>query len=387
MKRRGGSLGFLSGAALGGGLMYLLDPDRGNRRRAQVRDKIIRGLHVGGDVGDKAIRDLRNRARGAVAEFWASVRNEPVDDAVLEQRIRAKLGRVVSHPNSIEVRAENGRVSLSGPVLAAEVDELLWSLSSVRGVRDIENRLDVHKEAGNVPGLQGGRGRPRGERFELLQENWAPATRVLMGTAGASLLASSIWHRRLRAPLGVLGGTLLLRAITNQPVCRALGLGGKRRGIKLQKTFEINAPVEKVYGMFANPENFPKFMAHVREVKKTAEGRFHWTGAGPAGLSASWESEMTENVPNQVVAWRSVPGSLVRNAGVIRFMPSATGTRVGVTLSYNPPGGALGRAVAALFGRDPKHTLEDDMVRLKSLLEVGKTRARGERVTRQQVTA
>lgn len=387
MKRRGGSLGFLSGAALGSGLMYLLDPDRGNRRRALVRDKIIRGLHVGGDVGDKAIRDLRNRARGAVAEFWASVRNEPVDDAVLEQRIRAKLGRVVSHPNSIEARAENGRVSLSGPVLAAEVDELLWSLSSVRGVRDIENRLDVHKEAGNVPGLQGGRGRPRGERFELLQENWAPATRVLMGTAGASLLASSIGRRRLRAPLGVLGGTLLLRAITNQPVCRALGLGGKRRSIKLQKTFEINAPVEKVYGMFANPENFPKFMAHVREVKKTAEGRFHWTVAGPAGLSASWESEMTENVPNQVVAWRSVPGSLVRNAGVIRFMPSATGTRVGVTLSYNPPGGALGRAVAALFGRDPKHTLEDDMVRLKSLLEVGKTRARGERVARQQVTA
>src|SRR5439155_21299270 len=141
--------------------------------RALLRDKMIRGMHVLADELDKGIRDLQNRARGTVAEAWASLRNEPVPDEVLVDRVRSRLGRLSSHPDAISVQAENGRITLSGPILQVELDSVLSGVWSVRGVRGVENRLEVHKQAGNIPALQGGSGARRGQQFELLQENWA----------------------------------------------------------------------------------------------------------------------------------------------------------------------------------------------------------------------
>ena len=95
---------------------------------------------------------------------------------------------------------------------------------------------------------------------------------------------------------------------------------------------------------------------------------------------------MTEYVPNQRLAWRSVPGSLIDTSGVVRFDEDpAGGTRLLIRMSYCPPAGMFGHAVASLFGADPKSEINDDMVRLKSLIEIGKTRAHGVRVTREEV--
>src|SRR5919204_6970285 len=170
------TLGLISGAAIGAGLMYLADPNRGNRRRAVVRDQVVHGFRLFGTVVDKGIRDLRNRARGTVADAWCAVKPENVSDEVLVDRVRAKIGRTVSHPSAIEVAAKDRRIILSGPVLESEADDLIDAAYSVRGVRDVESRVETHRTTENVPGLQGHSGRTR-PRPELLQENWAPGTR------------------------------------------------------------------------------------------------------------------------------------------------------------------------------------------------------------------
>jgi len=146
---------FFYGAALGAGLMYLFDPEMGNRRRALLRDQWTRLGNVTQDTSGDVTNDLGNRLRGLVAEIQGRLSPQQVPDDVLEARVRSNLGRVVSHPGAITVAATGGRVTLSGPVLADEVSRLLASTRLVRGVTSVENQLDVHQTPDSVPGLQG----------------------------------------------------------------------------------------------------------------------------------------------------------------------------------------------------------------------------------------
>lgn len=152
------STSFFSGMLLGAGMMYLLDPARGNRRRALLRDQVVHAGHELEDAGERLegrSRDLRNRARGAAAEVRGRMRREEVSDEVLVERVRAEIGRAVSNPRAIDVSASDGRVTLSGPVLESEREALLSTAASVRGVEGIEDRLEAHASAEGVPGLQG----------------------------------------------------------------------------------------------------------------------------------------------------------------------------------------------------------------------------------------
>ncbi|PYS95118.1 MAG: hypothetical protein DMF65_14520 [Acidobacteria bacterium] len=157
----------LSGVGAGAALMYMLDPDRGARRRALVRDKAVSLANKTPDALNATARDLSNRARGLVSEASAMFRGDEASDEVIVQRVRAAMGRIVSHPHAIRVESNEGRVSLSGNILADEVDDFLSCAGSVRGVRDVDNRLTVYEEADGVPDLQGGRTRP-GYRFEFV---------------------------------------------------------------------------------------------------------------------------------------------------------------------------------------------------------------------------
>ncbi len=209
------ALTFGAGLGLGTGLMYLLDPDRGRRRRALLRDKSVWALRKTGDCLEVTARDFRNRTEGIVADLQSRFSSEPVDDAVLAERVRSKLGRIVSHPSAIQVTAQNGNVTLAGPVLAAEVPELLACVNRVHGVNEVANNLEIHEQAGNHPALHGGRER-LGNRFEFFQENWSPAARVVAGAAGASLAAyGGVRRDALGAGLGAAGLLLMTRGITN----------------------------------------------------------------------------------------------------------------------------------------------------------------------------
>lgn len=140
MKRAAGLIG---AAGIGAGLMYLFDPDRGKRRRAGIRNKAKRINRVATDVAAKTQRDLRNRLRGVVCELKAFVRPGITSDDVLEARVRSKMGRLVLHPHAIAVRAREGRITLSGPILTAEVLPLVDAVATMRGVKDIENLLEL----------------------------------------------------------------------------------------------------------------------------------------------------------------------------------------------------------------------------------------------------
>lgn len=143
----------------------------------------------------------------------------------------------------------------------------------------------------------------------------------------------------------------------------------RRRTVDIQKTLFVGAPVERVYDFWTDYENFPLFMSNVREVQDLGGGRSHWVVSGPGGVPIEWDSVLTEQVPGETIAWRSRPGSMLENAGAVRFSPEGEGTRVDLRLCYHPPAGGAGQAVAELLGADPRAKLNEDLGRLKALLE------------------
>jgi osmotically-inducible protein OsmY len=145
----------LTGFVLGAAFMYAFEPGGGRRRRALVKDKFTRLAHTTRDGFDAAARDWSNRAAGTVAEARRRLRSDRPDDDVLIERVRAALGRAVSHPRAIAVEARNGTVCLCGPILTHEVSSLLRAVESVPGVRHVDNQLETHDQPGDIPSLQG----------------------------------------------------------------------------------------------------------------------------------------------------------------------------------------------------------------------------------------
>ncbi len=247
---------------------------------------------------------------------------------------------------------------------------LLRAVRRVPGVRAVSDQLTVYNEPGNVSSLQGGEPKT-GERFELLQENWSPAARIAVGGAGAALMLASTRARGgLCALLGVSGTALLARAATNRDIKSLLGFG--ERGITVQKTIHVAAPVERVFEFWTDFQNFPRFMHNVRDVRPLADKRSAWTVSGPAGVPVQWTAEVIDVIPGQLIAWRSVSDSDVRHSGVVRFVAARDGgTRLRVQLAYVPPAGAFGHAVASIFGADPKSEMDADLMRMKTMIETG----------------
>src|SRR5687768_38025 len=130
-------LSFGAGLGIGTTMMYLLDPDRGKRRRALLRDKVVLAQRKTGECMEVTARDVSNRARGIATSIQSKFTPHEVDDAVLVDRVRSKLGRLVSHPGAIEVAAYDGNVALSGPILEDEVAGLLSCVKSIQGVNEV----------------------------------------------------------------------------------------------------------------------------------------------------------------------------------------------------------------------------------------------------------
>lgn len=188
---------FLVGAGVGAALAYMLDPGGGGRRRALARDKVVRATRKTRDGLDATARDLANRTRGIAAATRGRLGADDVDDGILVERVRAKIGRVCSHPHALDVDARAGDVTLRGPILASEVNRLLAVAGGVRGVKSVANELEPHESADGVPSLQG-EGRVAGASLDIMQRNWAPATQALVAVAGlaATGMAVAAYGRR-----------------------------------------------------------------------------------------------------------------------------------------------------------------------------------------------
>ena len=214
----------LTTAAAGAGLMYLLDPAGGRRRRARVRDRLVRVAHRTGDAVGATSRDVSNRARGVVAELRTRLAPGEVSDGVLHERVRARIGTIIGRASAVEAVVVDGRVTLRGPVLADDLDRLVRRVRAVPGVQEVVDQLDVHDEPGGVP-----RHRRGGEVLELLQSRWSPSARLFAGLSGAAM---TLWGLRRLDLSGILltagGAALLMRGISGEPRAAIEALGGRR---------------------------------------------------------------------------------------------------------------------------------------------------------------
>jgi uncharacterized membrane protein len=376
LRKKVPELGILAGLAVGAGLAYFGDPYRGRRRRAHARDKVTHLTMIAEKAIDRSFRDLTNRAQGLLAASIDLVIPSPIPDEVLLERVRTRLGRLVSHPGALDVRVAAGHVILRGDVIASEAPHMLSAIRCMSGVREVIDNLTLHETAGTVPSLQGKR-EVHAPGLELLHDRWTPGTRALVGATGIGMLLGGLVNfvakrRCLGTMMGIAGSGMLLRSISNVGPLEGLGIDKRATGITLQKTATIHAPVERVFDLLVNPEKLPKVMDHVREVTRIDDTHYHWAVIGPAGTPLSWDSEITRIIPNELLAWRSSPGAAIKNDGIVQFQPTGDGgTRVHIRMHYLPPGGVLAHSFAELLDMDAKHVLDNDLARLKSLVERG----------------
>jgi uncharacterized membrane protein len=143
--------------------------------------------------------------------------------------------------------------------------------------------------------------------------------------------------------------------------------------IRFKRSVTVNRPPEELYNFWRNFENLPRFMYHLESVQSIGGRVSHWVTKGPAGKRVEWDSEITEDRPNELLAWRSLEGADVYNAGSVRFepRPGGRGTILRVDMEYRPPAGVVGAAFAMLFNSAPEQQIYDDLRRFKQVIETG----------------
>lgn len=248
-----------------------------------------------------------------------------------------------------------------GPVLSEARRSLTAKLGEVpAGVLRYGSRV------GDLQGLEGATLLSSGARAV---SGVTPAAALRL--VGAALALYGLVRRGAVGAMLRMLGTSLVVGGSGQGAMAGMGLSpvDRRRAVDIQKTLHIDAPVDQVYAFWSNYENFPLFMSHVREVEDLGSGRSHWRVSGPGGVPIEWYAQLTQESPNEVIAWRSESGSMLENAGVIRFTQTGKGTRVDLRFCYHPPAGGAGQAVAELLGSDPRTKLNEDLGRMKALLE------------------
>ncbi len=216
--------------------------------------------------------------------------------------------------------------------------------------------------------------------------------RLISGVAGVTLGLVGLRRRRLRPLLLPIAGGLITRALTGRcPVNRALGRNsaredrsspvaslGQGEGIRVEQAVIIERPREEIFAFWRNFENLPRFMDHLESVNVLDDRRSRWVAKAPAGTRVEWDAEIHNEITNELIAWRSLPGSEVDHAGSVHFSPAGNGaTEVRVILRYDPPAGRLGAAVARLFGEEPSVQVAEDLRRFKQVMEAGEVAPAG----------
>ncbi len=164
-----------------------------------------------------------------------------------------------------------------------------------------------------------------------------------------------------------------IAAITAVDLYAALTRSRKESAMELTGTTTIRTSPQELYEFWRQLDHLPSFMAHVDEVTTTGERTSHWKVSAPFGRTVEWDAEITDEDPGRSIAWKSVGSADVENEGVVRFNPAPRdqGTEIHATIRYSMPGGKLGEVVARYFGEDPHQQLDDDLRRLKQVIETG----------------
>jgi uncharacterized membrane protein/gas vesicle protein len=289
--------GALTGAVLASALTWLLDPENGTARRSKVRAKAATAYQRSRSTASAAYE----RASGAYQKG-----REGLGSATERARDVAERGRE-------RLRTMRGRAASTAEGAASEA---------------AQQGGDWLRQAGQM--LGGSQG-----------------SRLASGAAGLGLAG---WGLARRGPLGlVLGaaGLYLVATAARQKSGRSVS-----SGIEIENEVTINRPVHEVYEFVQRPETWPQFMQHVESISPIGDRRTHWRVEGPAGVTAEWDAETTEQVPNERICWRTLPGSMVDSEGSLELENDGQGgTRLRLWMIYDPPAGAAGHAVARVRSR------------------------------------
>ncbi|MDX2151124.1 MAG: SRPBCC family protein [Bryobacteraceae bacterium] len=196
-----------------------------------------------------------------------------------------------------------------------------------------------------------------------------------IATLAGALASGRNDRKRVAYSLAAVAGITALDVVTAQELSRTgfSAANGSALQTLRMKSITVNKPVEEVYAFWRNFENFPSFMPHLESVRSTGDRRTLWRARGPMGRIVEWEAEITEERPNECIAWHSLEGSDVANSGSVRFerAPMDRGTVVRVQIRYTPPAGRFGATVAKLWGNDPEQMLDRDLRTFKQIMETG----------------
>jgi len=355
-------LSWMGGIALGAIAMYIADPVQGRRRRALIQDKLTHVTHSTSRLMDQTLHDAHNRWSGLQASAMRMIsprQAKPIDDHVLEARVRSRLGRAMSHMRDVEVHAHQGAVTLSGNLDSEEQEKVFRLVAAIPGVESVVGPMEMHTE--------------KMSSFGARSPLW------IAGAAGAGFLT---WYALTRRqPLG------LLAAATGLGLMSRGDAGARRSAVKLiahgaqgyeaERTVDIAASPDVVFDVWSRYENFPHFMSQVTEVRDLGHNRSHWIVQGSEGQDVEWDSVLTASERPHRLAWRSEPNASVDHEGVVLLEPAGKGTRATVRLFWRPPPSASGDTVAVLSAADSERLLEDDLHRMKEFIERGLP-ARGE---------
>ena len=228
--------------------------------------------------------------------------------------------------------------------------------------------------------------------FTTTDTNVGTNERIASLLGGAGLIAYGISRKDgVGAILGILGGGLALRGATGHcQVYQNLGMNSSEERafssaksnkksnnwltgkVEVTKSVTINKSAEELYKFWRDFENLPQFMKHLESVKNGGGLYSHWKAKAPLGYSVEWDAEVTNEVENRLIEWRSKEGADIPNSGKVEFKPTKNrGTEVKVDMKYQSPGGKLGSIVAWIFGEEPTIQVEEDLKRFKRLMEAG----------------
>jgi len=221
-----------------------------------------------------------------------------------------------------------------------------------------------------------------GRRFGGIERNVGGIERLGSILAGGALIGAGLLRRGVARPflLGA-GSALLFRGASGHcPLYRQFGINqvDRRRrdgvpgnqGLRIEYGLEVQCPAPELYQFWRNIEQLPRILRHVESVEPTDAWHSHWRARGPIGPALEWDAEIINEHENELIAWQSVYGAKLQNAGSVRFEPlSDSATYVKVCIELQPIGGTATLTLARLFGTDPQRELEEDLERFKDFAE------------------
>lgn len=248
------------------------------------------------------------------------------------------------------------------------------------------NRAERHEREADYPIARGAQEHtfPTNRRMSIRDADGSTMDEVqrwVSGVGGAAILWYGLRQSGLsRWSLTALGAGLLYQGVAgdnlldripgteNIPIVREMT--NEPTQLRIRKSLTINKPIEELYAYWRRLSNLPHFMSHVKSVQELDDERSHWVVRVLNDMELEWDARITVDRPNEMIGWETLPEADVPNRGYVKFIATARGTEVSVSLEYDPPspvGRLAGRAVKFIAEQQVK----EDIRNFKRLMETG----------------